>query len=202
MPQSCKFKILVIGESSVGKSALLCRYADDIFSNNYTATVSVDFKVKKILVDGEEMELQIWDTAGQERFRNVTKAYYRGAMGIFIVYDITDRKSYERIDTWMQHIANHASNDVHKVILGNKVDMSESARVVSTEEGQAVADKYGVPFLEASAKENTNVSESFEKMARTIKEAVKIAPKPKAATIQLDNQLTHKNSNKKQGCCS
>eukprot|EP00658_Telonema_sp_P-2_P071628 TRINITY_DN60869_c0_g1_i3.p1 TRINITY_DN60869_c0_g1~~TRINITY_DN60869_c0_g1_i3.p1 ORF type:complete len:201 (-),score=29.40 TRINITY_DN60869_c0_g1_i3:438-1040(-) len=200
MPGS-KVKILVIGESSVGKSALLCRFADDIFNNKYTATVSVDFKCKKVEIDGEPMELQIWDTAGQERFRNVTSAYYRGAMGVFLVYDLTDRKSFERIDTWMSHVSRHASNDITRMLIGNKADLAEQGRAVSTEEGQAVADKLGIPFMETSAKENMNVDEAFQTICRAIRKASKDEPRsnvPKTIELQPVGAPTEKDS----GCCS
>eukprot|EP00656_Telonema_subtile_P012157 TRINITY_DN16104_c0_g1_i1.p1 TRINITY_DN16104_c0_g1~~TRINITY_DN16104_c0_g1_i1.p1 ORF type:complete len:148 (+),score=21.30 TRINITY_DN16104_c0_g1_i1:194-637(+) len=147
------------------------------------------------------MTLQIWDTAGQERFRNVTQAYYRGAMGIFIVYDITDRKSFERIDTWVDHVSRHASNDVTRMLLGNKCDLAEKERKVSTEEGEAAAEKHGIPFLETSAKENVNINEAFNKLAVTIKSANRNAPaRPRPSTIELEKR--NPSASEGGGCCS
>uniref|UniRef100_A0A8C0AP10 small monomeric GTPase n=1 Tax=Buteo japonicus TaxID=224669 RepID=A0A8C0AP10_9AVES len=119
----------------------------------------IDFKIRTIELDGKKIKLQIWDTAGQERFRTITTAYYRGAMGIMLVYDITNEKSFDNIKNWIRNIEEHASSDVERMILGNKCDMNEK-RQVSKEKGEKLAIDYGIKFLETSAKSSINVEEN------------------------------------------
>ncbi|KAJ7417826.1 Ras-related protein Rab-8 [Willisornis vidua] len=120
----------------------------------------IDFKIRTIELDGKKIKLQIWDTAGQERFRTITTAYYRGAMGIMLVYDITNEKSFDNIKNWIRNIEEHASSDVERMILGNKCDMNEK-RQVSKEKGEKLAIDYGIKFLETSAKSSINVEERY-----------------------------------------
>ena len=148
-------KLLLIGDSGVGKSAILIRFAEDSFSQSFITTIGIDFKIRTVLLDGKRIKLQIWDTAGQERFKTITTAYYRGAMGILLVYDVTNATSFSNVSNWMQAIQQHASDSVNKVLLGNKADNSGpmvAKRAVSTEQGKALADEYGERFFETSAK--------------------------------------------------
>ncbi|PRW58406.1 Rab8 -family small GTPase [Chlorella sorokiniana] len=161
-------KLLLIGDSGVGKSCLLLRFAEDSFTSSFITTIGIDFKIKKVLIDGKWVKLQIWDTAGQERFRTITSAYYRGAMGILLVYDVTDEASFNNIRNWMKNIEQHASDNVVKVLVGNKSDMDESKRAVPYSRGQALADEFKMQFFETSAKANTNVDETFQSVARDI----------------------------------
>ncbi|XP_036865392.1 ras-related protein Rab-8A isoform X2 [Manis javanica] len=128
----------------------------------------IDFKIRTIELDGKRIKLQIWDTAGQERFRTITTAYYRGAMGIMLVYDITNEKSFDNIQNWIRNIEEHASADVEKMILGNKCDVNDK-RQVSKERGEKLALDYGIRFMETSAKANINVENAFFTLARDIK---------------------------------
>lgn len=162
------FKVLIIGNSGVGKSCLLLRFAEDMFSDNYISTIGVDFKIRKLELDGKSIKLQIWDTAGQERFRTITKSYYRGSNGIVVVYDITDRESFEQVQHWMSEIDAHASADVCRLLVGNKADL-EDKRAVSREEGETLARQFGIPFLETSAKQALNVENMFTTMAQAMK---------------------------------
>ncbi|CAG0884209.1 unnamed protein product [Cyprideis torosa] len=162
------FKLLLIGDSGVGKTCLLFRFSEDAFNSTFISTIGIDFKIRTIELDGKKIKLQIWDTAGQERFRTITTAYYRGAMGIMLVYDITNERTFDNIRNWIRNIEEHASSDVEKMILGNKCDM-EDKRQVSKERGQSLAVEYGVRFLETSAKSAINVDEAFHTLARDIK---------------------------------
>uniref|UniRef100_A0A8C1IA84 small monomeric GTPase n=1 Tax=Cyprinus carpio TaxID=7962 RepID=A0A8C1IA84_CYPCA len=152
------FKLLLIGDSGVGKTCLLFRFSEDAFNTTFISTIGIDFKIRTIELDGKKIKLQIWDTAGQERFRTITTAYYRGAMGIMLVYDITNEKSFDNIKNWIRNIEEHASSDVERMILGNKCDMNDK-RQVSKERGEKLAIDYGIKFLETSAKSSTNVEE-------------------------------------------
>ena len=116
------FKIVMIGDSGVGKSCILLRFADDKFNENFYATIGVDFRFKNVMVDDKSVKLQIWDTAGQERFKTITSAYYRGADGIIIVYDITDRNSFAHIKDWLDDVNKYTDNNPLKIIVGNKID--------------------------------------------------------------------------------
>merc|ERR1719171_470778 len=136
-------KLLLIGDSGVGKSCILVRFADDAFSNSFITTIGIDFKIRTIELDGKRIKLQIWDTAGQERFKTITTAYYRGAMGIMLVYDVTNEKSFDNIKNWIRNIEEHASADVEKMILGNKCDMNDR-RQVSKDRGEQLAIEYGI----------------------------------------------------------
>ncbi|RZC78689.1 hypothetical protein C5167_002900 [Papaver somniferum] len=131
---------------------------------------AIDFKIRTIELDGKRIKLQIWDTAGQERFRTITTAYYRGAMGILLVYDVTDESSFNNIRNWIRNIEQHASDNVNKILVGNKADMDESKRAVPTAKGQALADEYGIKFFETSAKTNLNVEQVFFSIATDIKQ--------------------------------
>eukprot|EP00343_Euplotes_focardii_P012513 CAMPEP_0205833658 /NCGR_PEP_ID=MMETSP0206-20130828/50164_1 /ASSEMBLY_ACC=CAM_ASM_000279 /TAXON_ID=36767 /ORGANISM="Euplotes focardii, Strain TN1" /LENGTH=234 /DNA_ID=CAMNT_0053140251 /DNA_START=25 /DNA_END=729 /DNA_ORIENTATION=+ len=130
-------KLLLIGDSGVGKSCILLRFSDDSFTASFITTIGIDFKIKTIELDGKRIKLQIWDTAGQERFRTITTAYYRGAMGILLVYDVTDEQSFQNIRNWIRNIEQHAADNVDKVLVGNKCDMV-SMKVVETARGQAI----------------------------------------------------------------
>merc|ERR1712087_439287 len=156
-----------IGDSGVGKSCLLLRFSDDSFSTNFITTIGIDFKLKTVEMDGKRVKLQIWDTAGQERFRTITTAYYRGAMGVLLVYDITDEQSFLNIRNWMRNIEQHASTNVKKLLIGNKCDCGDE-RVISSQRAQDLADEYGIKFFETSAKADINVYESFVTLAKDI----------------------------------
>jgi len=161
-------KLLLIGDSGVGKSCLLLRFSDDTFTTNFITTIGIDFKIRTIELDGKRIKLQIWDTAGQERFRTITTAYYRGAMGILLTYDVTDEGSFQNIRNWMKNIEEYAAENVNKILIGNKCDLVEK-KVVDTQKGQQLAANYGINFLETSAKNNINVEEAFISIAREIK---------------------------------
>merc|ERR1719235_2879323 len=180
------FKLLLIGDSGVGKSCLLLRFADDTYTESYISTIGVDFKIRTLDLDGKTCKLQIWDTAGQERFRTITSSYYRGAMGIVIVYDVTDKESFNNVKHWMQEIDKYASENVNKLLIGNKCDLS-SKKVVSYDEAKELADSLNVQFMETSAKNAHNVEQAFQTMAREIK--TRVAANPTATKVNAPTQL-------------
>ena len=144
-------KILLLGNSSVGKTCLLMRFCEDTFEPSFITTIGIDFKIRTVEIEGRRVKLQIWDTAGQERFRTITQAYYRQASSILLIYDVCERSSFEHIGSWMQSIKQHnTSNELYIVLVGNKID-KEADRVVKTEEGKAMADSFGIRFYECSA---------------------------------------------------
>ncbi|XP_071490630.1 ras-related protein Rab-10-like isoform X2 [Diadema antillarum] len=132
------FKLLLIGDSGVGKTCLLFRFSDDTFSTTFISTIGIDFKIKTVELNGKKIKLQIWDTAGQERFHTITTSYYRGAMGIMLVYDITQEKTFDNIAKWLRNIQEHANEDVEKMLLGNKCDM-EDKRMINKDRGESVS---------------------------------------------------------------
>ncbi|TKW17618.1 hypothetical protein SEVIR_5G379900v4 [Setaria viridis] len=187
----------------VGKSCLLLRFSDGSFTTSFITTIGIDFKIRTIELDGKRVKLQIWDTAGQERFRTITTAYYRGAMGILLVYDVTDESSFNNIRNWIRNIEQHASDNVNKILVGNKADMDESKRAVPTAKGQALADEYGIKFFETSAKTNLNVEQVFFSIARDIKQRLSETdskPEDKVVNIRQD-QGAEASSSQKSACC-
>ena len=163
------FKILLLGDTSVGKTCFLKRYTDDTFQDAYLSTIGFDFKFKMVeLKNGKKVKVQLWDTAGQERFRTIAKSYYKGAHGIILVYDVTNQKSFDNIKNWVNQIKEEASSKVCIILIANKIDSDE--RVVSKENGEALAKNYELKIYEASAKENINVTEAFQDLIESINE--------------------------------
>ncbi|KAF2284570.1 hypothetical protein GH714_027200 [Hevea brasiliensis] len=180
------FKIVLIGDSAVGKSNLLSRFARNEFDSNSKATIGVEFQTQVVDIDGKEIKAQIWDTAGQERFRAVTSAYYRGAVGALIVYDITRRTSFDSVKRWLDELSGkflsillsfffdcgfdgraHCDTAVARMLVGNKCDL-ENIREVSVEEGKNLAEEESLFFMETSALDSTNVQTAFEVVIREI----------------------------------
>eukprot|EP00549_Striatella_unipunctata_P012676 CAMPEP_0118690960 /NCGR_PEP_ID=MMETSP0800-20121206/10409_1 /TAXON_ID=210618 ORGANISM="Striatella unipunctata, Strain CCMP2910" /NCGR_SAMPLE_ID=MMETSP0800 /ASSEMBLY_ACC=CAM_ASM_000638 /LENGTH=212 /DNA_ID=CAMNT_0006588675 /DNA_START=15 /DNA_END=653 /DNA_ORIENTATION=- len=158
------FKLVLIGDSGVGKSCLLLRFADDAFTESYISTIGVDFRFRTVKMDKKTVKLQIWDTAGQERFRTITSAYYRGADGIIMVYDVTSTDSFDHVNDWLKEVNRYASEGTVKLLVGNKSDRVAD-RVVTPEQAKEFADELGIAFLETSAKSAKNVEEAFLTMA-------------------------------------
>jgi len=167
-PILTNLKILIIGESGVGKSSLLLRFTDDQFDPELAATIGVDFKVKVMDQQGNKVKLAIWDTAGQERFRTLTPSYYRGAQGAILVYDVSSRESFTKVEDWLNELETYSTNhDLIKMLVGNKCD-KEAERMVTKEEGQKCARKYQMMFIEASAKTKEGVHIAFEELVEKI----------------------------------
>ncbi|XP_050345178.1 ras-related protein Rab-37 isoform X1 [Nymphalis io] len=161
-------KVMLLGDSGVGKTCMLVRFRDGTFlAGNYISTVGIDFRNKVVTVDGIKVKLQIWDTAGQERFRSVTHAYYRDAHALLLLYDVTNKISFDNIRAWLGEIREYAQDDVVIMLLGNKSD-SGLERAVRREEGQRLAREYQVAFMETSAKTGLNVEDAFAHVARAL----------------------------------
>ena len=159
------FKVLLLGNSDVGKSSLLLRYVDSVWNDAFVPTIGVDFKVKTLNINDKKIKMQIWDTAGQERFRTVVATYFRGAHGILLLYDVTNKDSFKNLENWLIEIEKNAQEKVLKILIGNKCDLTDD-REISTEEGKAFALRNGMEFMETSAKMNTNVTEAFETLGK------------------------------------
>ncbi|XP_033361435.1 ras-related protein Rab-37-like isoform X1 [Bombus vosnesenskii] len=162
-------KTILLGDSGVGKTSLLVQFDTGRFQpGNFAATVGIGFTNKVVVVDDTSIKLQIWDTAGQERFRSVTHAYYRDAHALLLLYDVTNKTSYDNIRAWLSEIREHANEDVVIMLLGNKSDCG-TERVVKREDGERLAQEYKVPFMETSAKTGLNVELAFLAVARDLK---------------------------------
>ena len=165
------FKILLVGNSGVGKSSLLRKFTENCFCDQHISTIGVDFKIHTCKIDDQIIKLQLWDTAGQERFRTITSSYYRGTHGIIIVYDITDKKSFNQLANWYDEILNHNDEKIDAIIVGNKNDLI-SERKVDYETGKYFAKSLGMDFVETSAKDSFNVEYAFLSLAKKIKERI------------------------------
>ncbi|KAF5473669.1 ras-related protein RABC2a-like isoform X1 [Juglans microcarpa x Juglans regia] len=197
------FKILLIGDSGVGKSSLLVSFISNSVED-LSPTIGVDFKIKLLTAGGKKLKLTIWDTAGQERFRTLTNSYYRGAQGIILVYDVTRRDTFTNLsDVWAKEVELYSTNQgCIKMLVGNKVDI-DSERVVSREEGIALSKELGCLFLECSAKTRENVEQCFEELALKIMEVPSLLEE--GSTVVKRNILKQKQEYQAPptgGCCS
>ena len=196
------FKVLLLGNSNVGKSSLFLRFVDDIWNDTFVPTIGVDFKIKTFEIDSKKIKMQIWDTAGQERFKNIIASYYRGAHGILLLYDVTDKDSFKNLSNWLIEIEKNASKNVLRLLIGNKCDLEEK-RVISLNQGKEFADTYGLKFIETSAKKNLNVTEAFETLGRELMAASsekKIVQQKQNKKISVA-KAQDLDTNKKRGCC-
>jgi small GTP-binding protein len=195
------FKILLLGDSAVGKTCFLLRYADDTFVENHISTIGLDYRLKMTTLENEKIaKIQIWDTAGQDRFKSITKNYYKGAHGIILIYDVTSIVSFTNIKNWVMQIKENANEKVKIVLVGNKID-EEHLRKVSTEDGEKLASEYNVKFFETSAKQNIRVKETFNYLTNEIYLANnKDMDRKKNGNIDLDKNGNGKNG-KKGECC-
>ena len=162
-----KIKIVVVGDSGVGKTNLIKRFISNEFSENIKATIGVEFMSKTYRINKHLFKIEIWDTAGQERYKSITAVYYKGAKGALVVYDTTDQTTFDNIDKWMQEIKDKTSKDIKLMIIGNKIDLKEE-REVKNEEALKKAQSFGIPLMETSALDTTNVKEAFNDLLKEI----------------------------------
>uniref|UniRef100_A0A8C7XSI6 Ras-related protein Rab-15 n=1 Tax=Oryzias sinensis TaxID=183150 RepID=A0A8C7XSI6_9TELE len=166
------FRLLLLGDSGVGKTCMLRRFAEGEFDPSHISTIGVDFKMKTLEIDGIRVRVQIWDTAGQERYQTITKQYYRRAQGIVFVYDITDEPSFLHIGKWASDVDEYAPEKVQMILVGNKAD-NEPNRRVTKAQGSKLAEAYGMEFFEASASTSRNIKESFTRVTELVLQAYK-----------------------------
>jgi len=200
------YKIIIIGDSNVGKSNILSRYTKDQFQGNSKATVGVELGTKFVKVEGVGAKLQIWDTAGQERYRSLTSSYYKGCHGCFIVYDITNEQSFESINTWYEQAVKEAGKEVSIILVGNKCDL-ENERKVSKEKGEEKARTMNASFFETSALSKVNIDDIFKEIVNNIYQRTKGQKNDEDDDIEIINEnekainLTPQQTPEKKGCC-
>ena len=162
------FKILLLGDSEVGKSCFLMRYSDNVFVENYITTIGLDYKLKNVKLDsGKTIKVQLWDTAGQDKYRTIAKNYFKGSHGILLLYDITKQSSFDNIREWVRDIKEEVNEKAILFLIGNKIDM-EDQRKIPKEKGVELAEEFKIPFFEASAKSGENVDEVFKALYNKI----------------------------------
>ena len=200
------YKIIIIGDSNVGKSNILSRYTKDQFQGNSKATVGVELGTKFVKIEGVGAKLQIWDTAGQERYRSLTSSYYKGCHGCFIVYDITNEASFQSISTWYEQAVKEAGKDVSIILVGNKCDL-ENERKVSKEQGEEKARSMNASFFETSALSKVNIDDIFNEIVNNIFQRTKGQKNDDDDDIEIINEnekainLTPQPTPEKKGCC-
>ena len=168
LKEHLKLKIVVLGDSGVGKTNLISRYVSNVFDKSSKATIGVEFFCKTYKVNNKKIiRVEIWDTAGQERYKAITSVYYKGAKGAFIVYDITSRKSFENVDKWIEEIKEKTSKDIKLIVVGNKIDLNDE-REISSKEAIFKFKDMDIPLMETSALEDTNVNEAFINIVKII----------------------------------
>ena len=187
------YKILMLGESQVGKTSLLLKYTDDVFKINMLPTFGLDVRYKYLQKDNNNIRLDLWDTAGQEKFRTMTQNYYKGSDGIILVYDISNESSFETLKNWMDDIKENSKNKIEVIIIGNKLDLE---RQVEKKRLEQFAEEYKVPYFETSAKTGEGVEESFNKLIDNLsKKEKKINESIDEEDDKNRNSLTLKNPN-------
>lgn len=199
------FRLVLVGDSGVGKTALLLRYADNTFELSFITTIGIDFRIKTITVQGKRVKLQIWDTAGQEQFHSIASSYFRNAHGIILIYDVTSASSYMHISKWVSNISKNAPIKVKMVLIGNKCDREENLKVIGKDKGDILAKELDIPFLETSAKNDINVDTAFELITLMILEEQ--LPKEKKTEDNENEVVILKprdsvSEEKRKNCCS
>ena len=199
MTEDIVYKVLLLGDSTVGKTCFLLRYCDKTFQDAHLSTIGLDYRVITMtLKNKKNIKLQIWDTAGQDRFRAITKNYYKGANGIILIYDVTNLQTYENVKNWITQIREETNPNVVIYLAGNKIDIPQEERAVKTEEGKEIADEYKLQFKETSAKDGINVNEVFQELVEKIDE---VNSKLEVSKPEPKNILYSPGKKKKSSCC-
>lgn len=190
-----KIQLIIVGESCVGKTSLLYKYSQGLFTKNHLATVGIEFFTKEETINGKKIRVKIWDTAGQEQYKALTKNFFRNSDGVIIVYDVTARETFEKVQGWVQSINEYTDKEknIPKVIVGNKVDLP---RKVTTEEGKKLAEKNNIPFFEASAKDDIGINDFMIKIITDVLNNLSVD----MSRMTLDQRTDSINNNNKR-CC-
>jgi len=198
-------KVLILGNSQVGKSSILNQFAEGVFSETITPTLGIDYKINQVAVGDKSIKLQIWDTAGQERFKSITENFYKGAQGILLVFDLTDASSFANITTWLKNIYEKAGKNVVVCLVGNKLDLAKKFAEDPTKRDQLVREEdvnelikqTGFHYLQTSAKENINIKEAFQYIAQELMKRLEGKSKPSSSGTGLGGS----GSTPKKSCC-
>ena len=201
------FKIVLIGDTAVGKTNILSKYLSDEFDPDSKATVGVEFGTKNYKIGDNIVKVQIWDTAGQERYRSITNAYYKGAKGALLVYDITNQKSFENLDRWISDLKINGDEKISIVLIGNKSDL-DNQRVISIEEGKNKAELFKFAFIETSALNGSNIEKAFDELINDVyknhhelfEKQAKVEFNDKGVDLEKGKSEENKD-NEKKGCC-
>ena len=182
-----KVQLIIVGESCVGKTSILYKYTKDFFTNQHLATIGLEYFTTEEKINDKVIRVKIWDTAGQEQYKSLTKNFYKNSNGVFIVYDVTNKSSFEKVQEWIQSVIDNGDENIKMVLIGNKIDLN---REVKTEEGQAIANKYKMPFFETSAKENIGIRDSVMKLVNMVMEN----QKPREEGLKLEDRNNQNNT--------
>lgn len=193
------YKILLLGDTSVGKTCFLLRYCDDIYNESHIATIGLDYRVKPVELNKRKIKLQIWDTAGQDRFRSITQSYYKGSHGILLIYDVENESSFQNIKQWVIQIREYSPKEVILVLVANKIDTTN--RQVDQKEGEDFAKERNLIYIEASAKEGINVNEAFELLYKSIYEGGLGREVKDKTSIKIDEKHDNVSSSSTSKCC-
>ena len=200
------FKIVIIGDTYVGKTNILSRYISNEFDPNSNSTIGVELTTKTYNFDNNDVKVQIWDTAGQEKYRSITSSYYKGAQGCLLVYDITKKKSFDNIDKWYSELKSNSDEKIYTMLLGNKSDLEEN-REVSIEEAEKKAKNFNIAFMETSAYNGININKAFSELINNVyqnnkhafNQEIKVILKDKGVEIPQENNEENKKDN--NWCC-
>ena len=195
-----KVKIMLIGDSNVGKTSILKRFCKNIFSTSYISTVGIDFENKYIKIGKQTINLQIWDTAGQERYKVLSRNYYNNSDAFMIVYDITNLKSFESVTNWIEQIKENASENVKSILIGNKSDL-EVKRKIKTEEGKNLANKININFYETSAQNGSNIEKAISDLVKEVINDDNFVKEYESNSPSQISEEKFNKENKKKNCC-
>ena len=202
--ESYKFKVVVVGDSGVGKTNLIKRFVSNEFKSDSKATVGVEFLSKNFIINGEIFKIEIWDTAGQERYKSITTAYYKGAKGAMIVYDVTNQTSFDNVDKWYNEIKDKAAKNINLIMIGNKNDLVDK-KIINSDSSTEKAKSFGIAIMETSALDASNVKEAFylilQEMYKSVKSMINNTEKKdnvEGSGVQLN---TDEKKKKKKKCC-